>query len=133
MRIYLASFLQPENFGPGKLIGIINANGGKPKMPVDGLFEPFTPSIEILNKYNEMRSLQDKEAGKIFVESYERQLEHVCNNVIALADAAELPEIEVLPFQDGDTLASWERAEFTNYRKVLAPYLKKLGFEVILK
>lgn len=122
MKIYLASFLQPENFGPGRLIGIVD--GRKPEhLKVDFKFPPFIPDKKLINEYNDNRRRNNKSAGDIFVEKYTQQLEDFFSNIGE----------EKLPFQDGDTFASWERAEFTNYRKILAPFLEKYGYEVILK
>jgi hypothetical protein len=41
--------------------------------------------------------------------------------------------IELLPFEDGDTLLSWERYERQSYRPTVAAFLEKLGYEVQLR
>ena len=41
--------------------------------------------------------------------------------------------IEQLPIQEGDTLLSWERYAYTNYRGILADYLLDIGYEVVSK
>ncbi|HVI41872.1 MAG TPA: hypothetical protein VM577_14575 [Anaerovoracaceae bacterium] len=132
-KIYLASFLQPENFGPGRVIAIINTNGGKPKTAVAGVFEPFTPSIDLIETYNKQRSQDGATASQMFVSKYQEQLETFYNDVKQEAQTSGQEISEILPFEDGDTLASWERAEMTNFRKLLAPVLEKMGFEVVLK
>ena len=134
MKLYLASLLQKENFGPGRIIGIINTNGGKPRdVKLDSVFEPFTPNIDSIAKYNKSRPTDASTAGQVFVFEYNQQLQKFLDILRASAVADNREISELLPFQDGDTLASWERAEFTNYRKVLAPFLEQMGFEVILK
>lgn len=134
MKLHLASFLQPENFGTGRIIGIINTNGGKPKSTkVDFIFEPFTPNIELIAKYNQLRPTDPIIAGQSFVTDYRKQLDEFMTTLQKTAIAENTSMIDLLPFKDGDTLASWERANFTNYRKILAPYLYKIGFlEVVI-
>jgi hypothetical protein len=131
IRIYLASFLQPNNFGPsGRIIGIVNPVSEKPKnVRVSGIFEPLTPKLEFIAQYNKLRPTDPISAGKLFVESYKKQLDDFLK---VLEEQKENEITDLLPFEDGDTLASWERAEFTNYRKILAPYLQKIGYEVVL-
>lgn len=130
MKIHLASFLQPQNFGPGRLIGIVE--GAKPRdVKVDLQFQHFTPNTDLLQKYNETKA-SDSEAGKKFVLGYQAQMDGFLVQAEAAAKATDKSILEVLPFKDGDTLLSWERAEFTNYRKLLAPYLEKMGYEVVL-
>lgn len=131
MKIFLASFLQPQNFGPGRIIGIVN--GARPKdVKVDVVFEPLTPPVELINTYNELRPKDGKAAGEMFVSKYTEQLEGFYESVRQAAAEAGEDITNLLPFQDGDTLASWERAEYTNYRKLLAPFLEKMGYQVVL-
>jgi len=116
-KLHLASFLQPENFGSGRLIGIVE--GPRPRnIKIDLQFSHFTPKTKLLENYK-----QNKITGDDFVKEYKAQLETVFK---------EVNSIDELPFKDGDTLISWERAEYTNYRKILAPYLEKVGYEVVL-
>src|SRR3990167_9387703 len=130
MKIYLASFLQKENFGSGKIIGI--TTGSKPKnIVVNEVFLPVTPSQSLIDRYYELREKDLSEAGKFFTSEYEAQLQRFVEEVkdVALKEG-KAPE-EILPFHDGDTLCSWERAQYTNYRNILAPYLEQLGCEVV--
>lgn len=129
--IYLASFLQKENFGPGRLISI--TENGKPRdIEVGLIFKPFTPPYSLVQKYNNMRVSQPKEASDMFVAAYIEQLDAFMEVLKLDAQNENKTMVEMLPFQDGDTLVSWERAEYTNYRKILAPYLEKMGFEINL-
>lgn len=134
IKLYLASFLEPENFGPGRVIGI--ANGSKPKhIDVDLMFEYLIPSHELMMKYRKLSggNNKSKEASKVFVSEYSKQLETFEKDVLRIAKDKGKEPIDVLPFKNGDTLASWERERYTNYRTLICPVLKRLGFDVILK
>jgi len=129
MKIFLASFLEPHNFGHGKVIGI--ANGNKPPhIKCDTVFPPLIPSNEIMKNYNDMSVNDPKNASKAFVRDFTAQLDTFCNNVQKVASEKGKKPVEVLPFVDGDTLASWEREVYTNYRPLVASCLRKLGFNV---
>jgi hypothetical protein len=52
---------------------------------------------------------------------------------LAVHEKEGTPIFELLPFNDGDTLLSWEREGHTSYRPLVADCLKKLGYKVILK
>lgn len=131
MKLFLASFLQKENFGPGTVISI--CNGSKPKnIEVKQQFKHFIPSQDLINTYYDVLPTDKDNASKIFVSGYQKQLEQIINSIQEEAVKKGTSPIDLLPFKDGDTLCSWERAQFNNYRKILAPYLEKLGYEVIL-
>lgn len=131
MRLFLASFLQKENFGHGNVISI--CRGSKPKdIEVKQQFVHFIPSQELLDQYYSLRDKNDPTAGELFVNGYKVQLEQIIEEIITEANKLNTLPSEVLPFKDGDTLCSWERKQNNNYRKILAPYLEKLGYEVIL-
>lgn len=122
MKIYLASILEKQNFGPGRLIGIVN--GRKPDhIKIDFKFPPLTPNSSLIDEYNQNKDANAQLASDTFIEKYTSQLQEFITSV---------PDVGQLPFQDGDTLVSWERANRTNYRKILAPFLEKLGYEVVL-
>jgi hypothetical protein len=129
MKIFLASFLEPDNFGPGKLIGV--ANGDKPgDLKCDAVFPPLIPTNEIMEKYSDMSVNDPKNAASEFVKSFTGQLEEFRNKVQTAADNSGQDPTTVLPFAEGDTLASWERERFSNYRPLIASCLTKLGYEV---
>ncbi len=131
MRLFLASFMQKENFGDGNIISI--CRGSKPKnIEVKQQFIHFVPSQELLDQYYLLKDKNDPAAGDFFVNGYKNQLNQVVDDIITEANKFNVPPPEVLPFEDGDTLCSWERKQNNNYRKILAPYLEKLGYEVIL-
>jgi hypothetical protein len=131
MRLHLASFLEPKNFGTGRVIGI--ANGNKPdNIRCDVVFEPLVPTTAIMERYNDMKVAGSLDAGTEFVSSFKAQLEAFAKTVQDKAELEGKTPQEILPFKDGDTLASWERESFTNYRSLIVPFLEELGFEVEL-
>jgi len=131
MKIYLASYLQPENHGPGRKIAIANT---KPDdLEVSGAWFFAIPDEELLSEYR-AEQLQDQgRARDLFVNGYKRQLDNVFDSVRIDADKDGKDPRELLPFRDGDTLLCWEREGFTNYRSILASYLEDIGIDVILK
>ena len=130
MKLYLASFFQPENHGPGKVISI---SVERPKgIEAAGVFAPFAPTSECLNTYRREQLENQQDASNNFVNSYRKQLDDFIKELYSAAEQSSCFATEVLPFNDGDTLASWERGKFTNYRKILAEYLRKIGYEVEL-
>lgn len=131
MKLFLASFLQRENFGPGNVISI--CRGSKPKdCDVKQQFVHFIPAQSLLDQYYLLRNNDQKAAGELFVTGYQSQLQQTIDEIIKEAAKTTLSPIQVLPFKDGDTLCSWERKQNNNYRKILAPYLERLGYEVVL-
>lgn len=131
MKLFLASFLQKENFGPGTVISI--CNGSKPRdIAVKQQFKHFIPSQDLISTYYDVVTEEPEKASKIFVSGYQKQLEEVVDSIKQEAEKEGLSPTDILPFKDGDTLCSWERAQNNNYRKILAPYLEKLGYEVVL-
>jgi hypothetical protein len=131
VKLFLASFMQKENFGPGKIISI--CKGSKPKnFEVKEQFTPFIPNNDIIKRYYKSRLDNEKESNEIFVKEYQEQLQNIVKEIITESKDSGIPILDLLPFQDGDTLCSWERAEYTNYRKILAPVLEQLGYEVEL-
>lgn len=131
MKLYLASFLEPENFGPGRVIGV--ANGSKPDhVFCKDVFPPLIPTNEIMKRYNDTCVSDPKNAADMFINSFRNQLEKFTESVERKAKEEDKTIHEVLPFKNGDTLASWERHAFSNYRNLIAEYLEKLGYEVEL-
>ena len=127
MKLYLASFFQPENHGPGRLIAISS------DLPHDikgqAIFKPFAPNEDVLKTYRKEQLDDQVKASNKFVSSYKDQLNSFVEEL--KKTAGDDPQ-STLPFKDGDTLASWEREGFTSYRKILAGYLQELGYEVEL-
>jgi len=108
------------------------ANGSRPHaVKCDSVFPPFIPSNETMKTYNDMSANDPKNASNVFIKSFTDQLEEFRIKVQKAADDAGKPPTDILPFSDGDTLASWEREAFTNYRPLIASCLKRLGFDVV--
>ena len=120
--IYLASFLEPENHGSGRKISI--ANRKPDSIEVAGAFEHFIPSNEISDTYRKKQLDSQVEASDYFQSAFKSQLDDFFKNVNNNDD---------LPFEDGDTLLSWERQGNTSYRTMVAKYLKDIGYDVVLK
>lgn len=125
MKLVLASYFQPENHGPGRKIGV---SPGKPRdVECDVVFTPFVP-----NNYWEYHSNKktDPDAGRKFVEGYNAQLESFVKEVKSEAESLGKSVQELLPFEDGCSLLSWEKKGNLSYRGILAKYLTQLGYEV---
>ena len=127
--LYLASFLEPENFGPGDVIGICRSSPPD-KFKTVGVFQEFAPSLELLNSYQQNK-FADKTSGSQFQAGFEMQLEKFVKESEKQAINEEIDPKDILPFEDGDTLASWERSDHSNYRATLIPFLERLGYTVI--
>lgn len=131
MKLHLASFMQKENFGPGRIISITESS--KPdSIEVASIFKPLTPPKSLIDTYRQKVLDDPSNAGEFFRTEYGKQLDNFLEQLSLDAKENNCPIVELLPFEDGDTLASWERAEYTNYRKILAPYLEKMGYTVVL-
>jgi len=129
MKIYLASFLESENHGPGRKIAVANPGDKK----VAGVLKYFMPSENILEAYKTLQGSDQKLAAEFFISSYRDQLEKFVNELQKAAKEENTTMIEQLPIQEGDTLLSWERYAYTNYRGILADYLLDIGYEVVSK
>lgn len=132
MKLYLASFLEPHNFGPGRLISV--ADGDKPdhlEKECELVFPPFIPSQKTSNQYRIDSLTNPKEAGANFEKSFGSELDAFVAEVKEDAQKESSTPQELLPFEEGDTLASWQREHFTHYRGQIAKALQQLGYEVV--
>ncbi len=134
MKLVLASYFQPEFHGPGKKIGI---SPGKPnnlmgqyRYDCESVFEPFTPSADVYWEYQKKKRVDPEGAGKAFRDAYRDKLESVIKKAKEIAEASNCELLEVVPFEDGDTLLTWEHKGHTTYRTMLAEYLREIGYEV---
>ncbi len=131
MKIYLASYLEKHNFGPGKLFAIA---GTKPSdLDIQEAYTFFIPAEGILNNYKKAQLEDQVKAANYFNLAFKNQLDSFIEAVLAVNEKEGTPITDLLPFNDGDTLLSWEREDFTNYRSFVADCLKKLGYETVLK
>ena len=124
MKIYLASFFEPDNHGPGRKIGITPSKPKNLEYDCEFDFKPFSPG-QLYWDYHKKKTEDFDGAAQEFREKYEDQFKTFFDEVKADGKAPE-----VLPFQDGDTFLSWEKRGNTSYRAVLAQYLMEAGFEV---
>jgi len=121
VKIYLASYLQPENHGPGRKIAITDS---KPdNINVAGAWSFAIPDAELMQNYRAVQLKDQVQAKDLFVLGYESQLDNVFGSIKIDAQRDNKQPHELLPFTDGDTLLSWEREGYTNYRNILANYL----------
>ncbi len=129
MKIVLASYFEQENHGSGRKIGI---SPGKPhNLPYecDLVFDDFSPG-DIYWDYQKNKKNDYKAAGENFVNDYTNQLDLIFKQIKEQMESSGKSAQEILPFEDGDTLLSWEKKSSMTYRAILAPYLKELGYDV---
>lgn len=123
MRLVMASYFEPENHGEGRKIGITS---GKPRnVEVDFRFDSFDPG-ELYWDYKNKKIDSDT-----FVSEYKRKMAEFVSDVRETAKAEGKSVEEVLPFEDGDTLLSWEHSGHTSFREFVAAALVELGYDVI--
>lgn len=131
IRVYLASFLQPENFGPGRVFSV--TDGTKPStMKSLQKFQYFIPDSKILERYYETKKINQNQASEVFILQFKNQLNDFVEKVLAEAVIENTEPCTLLPFKSGDTLCSWERKQFYNYREWIGQALEKLGYEVVV-
>lgn len=142
MKLYLASMLEPENFGDGKVYAIAKT---KPMtLNVIGLYSHLTPPDELIAKYKEMQLDYDqnipetvtaaqKKASNYFNTAFYEQLKSFLMDLNKAAKEENKKMMELLPFEEGDTLVSWEKEGNSNYRGTVGGLLKKIGYEVVVK
>lgn len=128
MKLYLASFFEPDNHGPGRKISV--ATGVPKDIKVNTCFDPLVP--EGMREYYRERNINSKVAGEKFEKSYNEQLDNLYKNITEDAKIENKSIQELLPFQEGDTLLSWEKSGNISYRTILYDFLIKLGYEVAL-
>jgi hypothetical protein len=138
MKIYLASYFEPENHGPGRKIGI---SPSKPKdleetkgYECQYRYLFLSPEDIYWDYHKERRSAQDDkeklaQAGKNFEKSYRDRLSDFEQQVRAVSEATGKTVFEVIELEDGDTLLSWENNGHMTFRSITAECLRSLGYE----
>lgn len=129
MKIVLASYFEQDNHGEGRKIGV---SPGKPDTidyECEFQFEPFSPG-DLYWDYHKNKRDDYEGAGKAFVEGYRAQLEEFVEELTSEAESQGKTPIDILPFEDGDTLLTWEKKGNTSYRSMLADYLRDIGYDV---
>jgi len=139
MKIYLASFWEPENHGPGRKIGI---SPSKPRNLVeecgydcDFVYEGLSPEDVYWDYHKAKKAAGDddsamKKAGDNFVSGYKARLAEFKDLVEREAKKTESSVEDLIGLEDGDTLLSWERGGHTSFREHTAEFLRGLGYEV---
>jgi hypothetical protein len=138
MKIYTASYWEPEVHGAGRKIGI------SPSKP-NNLLEEAGYDCELCHDWlspgdtnwdyhkakREARDEEDiKKAGETFVSDYKKRLEQFKESTIAEAKVTGKTVFEVIGLEEGDTLLSWERGGHLTFRVHTAQCLRELGYEV---
>jgi hypothetical protein len=139
MKIYTASFWEPEVHGPGRKISI---SPSAPKNLKDECgYEPdfyheFLSPDDVLWDYYKAKKAADndddklKKAGEEFVVSYQARLGEFKEALEDEAKDSGKTIQDLIGFEDGDTLLSWERGGHLTYRTHVAEFLRGLGYEV---
>jgi hypothetical protein len=139
MKLYLASYFEIENHGPGRKIGIAP---GKPKNLMDDYgydcevhHEWLSPEGLYWDYHAEKKSAQGndemlKMAGEKFVDAYNERLNSFKATLEEESEKTGQTIQELIGFEEGDTLLSWEKAGNTSYRSKVGEFLTGLGYEV---
>jgi hypothetical protein len=130
MKIYLASFFQPEYWGPGRKLAL--AFKKPDNIKVDGALCFLTPSIDLFNRYREFQKINPEKAKELFEDEYRKQLDDIFDEISREAEKENKSILDLLPLKEHDNLLSWEKKGNLSFRTILAVYLKKIGYEVIL-
>lgn len=131
MKLYLASYFQPENHGPGRLIGISHGKPEKSNAPY--VYRQFVPSADIWFDYKKIAKENQEKAQESFGINYKKQIGSFVKQLTKDAKEQDKTPMEMLPFLSGDTLTSWENKGNLSYRILLAPFLAELGYEVVVR
>jgi len=138
--IYTASYFEPKSHGPGRRIGI---SPSKPKNLVeecgydcDICHEYLSPEDVYWDYHKAKKAAGDddvmlKKAGDDFVIGYKNRLSAFKAELEKESKKTGKSIQELIGFEDGDTLLSWERGGHTTFRDHTAAFLRELGYEVI--
>ena len=133
MKLVLASYWEPEKHGPGRKIGI---SPSKPRnleeecgYECELVYEALSPE-NIYYEYHENKKEGREDAGEIFVAKYTAKLSQLVDQMQKEANDSGKDVNDILGFEDGDTLLSWERGGNLTYRTHTAKALRELGYEV---
>jgi len=138
--LYTASYWEPEVHGPGRKIGI---SPSKPKNLQEEcgydcpICHEFLSPGDVYWDYHKAKKAADnddalmKKAGDDFVAGYTRRLQDFKTTLEVEAQKTGQTIQQLIGFEDGDTLLSWERGGHTSYREHAAAFLRELGYEVI--
>lgn len=130
MKIYLASYLEPQNFGNGRIFG---ATDNKPGIQLSGKLSWAVPPNNIVDTYNHEVLIDRFAAIRNFENDYRKHLNTIYEEIKEESGKYHKNMTDFFDLRDGDTICSWERANRSNYRHILAEFLIKVGYEVNLK
>lgn len=139
MKIYTASFFEPEYHGKGRKIAICPS---KPKTlqeefgyDCDLKYEGLSPE-DIYWDYLKNKKAANgneelsKKAGQNFASNYMNRLEQFKLEVEKISKETGDNILDIIGLQDEDTLLSWERGGNLTFRTHTADFLRSLGYEV---
>lgn len=137
MKIFLASYFQPENHGPGRKIGI---SPSKPKTEAYGYECPFKYDAlspeDIYWDYHKTKKTSNndkeimKQAGETFNELYQKRLDDFFSAIKETSKKEDISVFTLIGLFEGDTLLSWENKGNLSFRTILAKSLRELGYEI---
>lgn len=139
MKLYTASYWEPEVHGPGRKIGI---SPSKPKnlqeecgYDCDFCHEYLSPEDVYWDYHKAKKAAGDdkelqKKAGDDFVTNYKARLKEFKEAVERESYNTGKSVQDLIGFEDGDTLLSWERGGHLTFRTHAAEFLRELGYEV---
>jgi len=128
VQVVLASYFQSENHGPGRKISISPSKPKEIDYDCDFIFEALSPG-QLYWDY--MKNKREATAGDVFVSGFQSQLNDFKQEVLDEVKTSGKSVFEVLPFENGDTLLSWENKGNMSYRRMVCECLTELGYEVI--
>lgn len=138
--LYTASYFDPEVHGPGRKIGI---SPSKPKNLVEEcgydceIRHEYLSPEDVYWNYHKAKKAADgddemlKKAGEDFVTGYKNRLAAFKSELESEAKSSGKTIQELIGFEDGDTLLSWERGGHTTFREHTAAFLRELGYDVV--
>jgi hypothetical protein len=139
MKLYTASFWEPEVHGPGRKICISPSAPKNLKEECgyvpDFVHEYLSPE-DVYWDYHKAKKSADgdaellQKAGEDFVAGYVARLDEFKTTLEKQAADTGQSVQELIGFEDGDTLLSWERGGHTTFRTHAAEFLRGLGYEV---
>jgi hypothetical protein len=139
MKIFTASYWEPEVHGPGRKIGI---SPSKPKNLVEEAgydcnicHEFLSPEDAYWNYFKAKKAAGDneelqKKASDTFVTEYQARLDAFKKAIQEESKAKGKSIEELMGLEEGDTLLSWERGGHITFRVHTAKCLRELGYEV---
>ena len=129
MQIFLASYFEEEYHGPGRRIGVSPGKPNNLDYDCDFMFKHLSPG-DLYWDYHKNKNNDYETASKTFTSEYRKQLDEFKKEVINAANQEEKDPQSILPFEDGDTLLTWEKRGNVSYRTAIAQCLLDLGYDV---